>query len=85
LTIDRAIVITHGYAEAGRIDVSMTPEEKATREWNEETVQYAVKNELGIGSNNVPALTDTPTYRVAHPEKPDPGGSHEESTLDIFA
>src|SRR5271155_835037 len=85
LTVERTIVITHGNAEAGGIDVSMTPEEKATGEWNEETVQDAVKNELGIGSNDVPALTDTPTYRVAHPEKPDPGGSHEVSTPDIFA
>jgi len=79
------IVIMDVKTKTGRVDTTVTPDKKSTKDRLGEEIKDAVEDSLRVGRDNVAALTDTPGHRVKNPEECGERTAQGESLANITA
>lgn len=79
------IVIMDVETKTGRVDTTVTPDKKSTKDRLGEEIKDAVEDSLRVGRDNVAALADTPGDRVKNPEECGERTAQGESLANITA
>lgn len=79
------IVVVDVKTKLGRVDVTVAPDEESTEDRLGEQVEDTVENGLGVRSDDVATLADTPGDRVQNPEECSQATAHEEGAADVLA
>lgn len=70
-------------AKTGRIDVSVTKDQKTTKDWLGEEIEDTIEDSLRVGRNDVATFAKTPSNRVEDPEESGEGTTHEKGACNI--
>lgn len=79
------MVITDMKTQAGRVDVTVTPEEKSTEDGLGHNIEHAVEDGFRVRGDDVAAFADTPGDRVEKPEEDGPDAADGVGPRDVGA
>ena len=79
------IVVTDVETQASRVDTLVAPQEESTEDGLGHDVQHAVEDGLGVGSDEVATLGQSPGDGVKEPEEDGPDTADEVGLADVGA
>lgn len=81
--VDWVIIISDVKTKSLWVDVAVSEEEESTKDWLGQDIEDTIKDSLGIRSNDVSALGQSPGNWVDEPEEDGPDSADEENSLDV--